>query len=342
MRAHKPHESPKAGELTSSESSLAQQDVGPAAAASLESLRAQTGVPRPRARPGGIRLHKRARSEDNRDYAGMRTRVPDDRVPWSVDWPTYEAIEFTHRVVLAQPVWADAPDPLAVPRLKTRHSHEQQPLVFRADGRPLNPYGRTGTSGRGILGKWGPNKAVDPIVVRPRPLAAGSRLVFQLVVIKRRDSGQWAIPGGMVDDGELVSQTLRREFTEEAAAVSDPVERAKLEAALDQVFGKEGELIFEGYVDDPRNTDHAWMETTATLFLLTDELGAQLPLVSGSDAQDVKWLDIDDDLLNDSSEILYADHLEYLKLAIGRIRELHEQHTSGPTPRAAEPPHFDA
>nr|CAI5854490.1 unnamed protein product [Callosobruchus analis] len=34
------------------------------------------------------------------------------------------------------------------------------------DGRPLNPEGRTGLIGRGVLGKWGPNHAADPIVTR--------------------------------------------------------------------------------------------------------------------------------------------------------------------------------
>jgi len=27
-----------------------------------------------------------------------------------------------------------------------------------------NPIGRTGMTGRGLLGKWGPNHAVDPVV----------------------------------------------------------------------------------------------------------------------------------------------------------------------------------
>lgn len=34
------------------------------------------------------------------------------------------------------------------------------------DSRPLNPEGRTGLKGRGVLGKWGPNHAADPIVTR--------------------------------------------------------------------------------------------------------------------------------------------------------------------------------
>lgn len=34
------------------------------------------------------------------------------------------------------------------------------------DGYPLNPIGRTGITGRGILGRWGPNHAADPVVTR--------------------------------------------------------------------------------------------------------------------------------------------------------------------------------
>lgn len=34
------------------------------------------------------------------------------------------------------------------------------------DKRPINPIGRTGLIGRGVLGKWGPNHAADPIVTR--------------------------------------------------------------------------------------------------------------------------------------------------------------------------------
>ena len=46
-----------------------------------------------------------------------------------------------------------------------RASHEGEYLVD-VDNRPLNIRGRTGIRGRGVLGKWGPNHAADPVVTR--------------------------------------------------------------------------------------------------------------------------------------------------------------------------------
>lgn len=37
-----------------------------------------------------------------------------------------------------------------------------------------------------------------------------------MLAIQRRDSDEWAIPGGMIDPGETVTNTLKREFIEEA------------------------------------------------------------------------------------------------------------------------------
>ena len=62
-------------------------------------------------------------------------------------------------------------------------------LSYDAFGCPLNPRGRTGMSGRGLLGKWGANHAADPIVTRFNPFA--DRPQLQMVAIRRRDTGEW-------------------------------------------------------------------------------------------------------------------------------------------------------
>ena len=74
------------------------------------------------------------------------------------------------------------------------------------NGLPLNIHGRTGLNGRGILGRFGPNHAADPIVTRWKRDAHGNvvtcdkngRKILQFVAIQRRDNNEWAIPGGEI------------------------------------------------------------------------------------------------------------------------------------------------
>lgn len=153
--------------------------------------------------------------------------------------------------------------------------------------------------------------------------AAGGKLlndktqlpVLQFVAIARRDSGEWAIPGGMVDPGELVSATLRREFCEEAMNSLSLGKEAhcKLESSLETFFSR-GTEVYRGYVDDPRNTDNAWMETVAYHF--HDDTGTvvgQFSLEAGDDAAKVRWTDIGGDLC------LYASHSDLLRLVVQRL-----------------------
>lgn len=258
---------------------------------------------------GGYTVHVNARGPH--PQLPDRLWVSDELVPWSKDWPEYEPSPFTAHVVHAQNRvvrpggWADPPEAQhdAID-WDSRMSFEGQ-YVFDEQSRPKNPRGRTGMSERGVLGKWGANHAADPIVTRFDPTNGQ----LQMVAIRRRDTGAWAIPGGMVDDGEVVSVTVRREFTEEAGNLSDP-EDQKLFAELTERLFVSGQVIYRGYVDDPRNTDNAWMETTAYHFHCSDELARFLPLHAGDDAAAVTWLDVDES--NENYSNLYASHKEWV------------------------------
>ena len=57
-------------------------------------------------------------------------------------------------------------------------------------------------SGRGLLGHWGPNHAGDPVVTRWAKDQKGNQAkVLEIILITRKDSGELALPGGMVDAG---------------------------------------------------------------------------------------------------------------------------------------------
>lgn len=139
---------------------------------------------------------------------------------------------------------------------------------------------------------------------------------MQFCAIQRRDNGQWAIPGGMVDAGEQVTETLRREFLEEAlnSLESSEKEYQKNKTMIEKFF-EIGETIYKGYVDDPRNTDNAWMETVAVNFHDgTGETVGKIDLKAGDDAQNVRWLDIDKSLY------LYASHSNFIENVAKKLK----------------------
>lgn len=111
----------------------------------------------------------------------------DELVPWSVPFKDYNPPEYNSQSLQGKP-YADPPIGKS-PRLKlemhpvgvvgasgfmpkwnvldskiNRVSFEGEYQIV--EGRPLNPRGRTGLRGRGVLGRWGPNHAADPIVTR--------------------------------------------------------------------------------------------------------------------------------------------------------------------------------
>lgn len=211
----------------------------------------------------------------------QRFTVPDEFVDWSTTYDDYKPT-FYESPALANKPWADPsidnkdfkPKFNDLDDNVNRVSHLG---VYQVEGKlPLNPFGRTGISGRGILGenfqnifkttathlililgRFGPNHAADPIVSTWKrdedknivKHLKTNKPVIRILCIQRGDTKEIALPGGMVDTGEEVSQTLKREFVEEA--LNGKIQ----ESELDDFFAN-GHDVYRGYVDDPRNTDN--------------------------------------------------------------------------------------
>ena len=242
-------------------------------------------------------LHVVAR-KTHTQYAVEKAKVPNELVPFRVAWEQYRPVEFTDRTVLdafAQGMrWAD-PETVSVQDLANRKTYENDGDV-RIDPvskRPLNPHGRTGMTGRGLLGRWGPNMANDLIIIWTHGGKA------QMVSIKRKDTGEWAIPGGMRDNrpGDAWRRLLAG-----CIVPSEKASREELERLLNQMFdaadADRNSCAYRGYVDDARNTDNAWMETLAQQLECPAVLGEHL-LFTGEtqlpgNAAAVDWLDLDE------------------------------------------------
>ena len=101
------------------------------------------------------------------------------------------------------------------------------------------------------------------------------------------------------------------------AAEYEPFERSitmhtMLHSQFDRFFER-GAPIYRGYVDDPRNTDNAWVETQVRSFHdHSDAVFRNFDLKAGDDATNVAWLDVDDGLQ------LYATHKDFIHMVAQR------------------------
>ena len=233
----------------------------------------------------------------------QRQHVDESDAMWTKSLQGYAPPEYTAKVVFQhEGQWADPADIKSVQRkFVTRTRSGDIPVLFDSQGRPLNPIGRTGLCGRGLLGRWGRNQAGDALLTSLDPKSGR----LQLLVIERMDSGQKALPGGMVDEGETTAATVARELFEETGAKLD------FDVAT---------IVFTGVVDDPRNTDNAWMETTVMHKHLTADERTGMLLQAGDDAQAVHWVDINKELLSS----MYASHGDFVRLGLLNLKMIPE------------------
>ena len=67
---------------------------------------------------------------------------------------------------------------------------------------------------------------------------------------------------------------------------------AAFDEAVDSAFD-EVDLVYRGYVDDPRNTDHAWIETSAFHIHLPESLVLPVRRQTADADERVAWITVD-------------------------------------------------
>ena len=174
-----------------------------------------------------------------------------------------------------------------------------QGLRLDVNGHPLHPWLSDMISnpdigvvtGKGAYWRWGPNQTVDPIVIKNG----------HVLLIKRKDTGNWALPGGFIDKDESSTNAATREVLEETGIV---LSKSNLTIP-----------VYKGPVADIRITANAWPETIALLFIL--ENTRQLTKPKGADdAAEAAWIPLEVALLEDR---FFGSHHYLLQKAVGMI-----------------------
>ncbi|GFT25672.1 ADP-ribose pyrophosphatase, mitochondrial [Nephila pilipes] len=253
-------------------------------------------------------------------YPVRRFPVKNHEVSWSEPFPEYEPPNYSAPhlknassadpdIFKAKFKWNEVDHGI------NRRSYDQGKIIKYdvVNGFPLNPKGRTGLTGRGLLDRWGPNHAVDAIVTRSTMMETSVKQVsvksgdpiLQCVLTLRHDCTRWAFPLGFVNQKETCSSAVLRILSEEAINIENQCE--EVQKTLKDFF-KCKKQVYKGYVDDKRNTDNAWIETTAINF--HDENGLyteNIELEPSDNSFDVQWIDME------YSCIFYIPHYEIIR-----------------------------
>ncbi|XP_075686020.1 transient receptor potential cation channel subfamily M member 2 isoform X1 [Rhinoderma darwinii] len=258
--------------------------------------------------------HVNARNIHYPDSNVVRFPVPDEKVPWEVKFSIYNPSFYTaiKKDKQFQDPYTDSLETLQKINYNTydgtinRQSYCATYVV--QDGLPLNPVGRTGLRGRGSLCWFGPNHAIYPIITQWKRNKDGSisrkksKKMLEILAIKHISSENWALPGGSLEPGETLPRKLKR------------ILKYKFLEKFQQLLNESIE-VYKGYVDDPRNTDNAWIETTA-LSLHFEKQDDPLLLELNQNIQthekdiSIRWQVVDQKIP------LYANHKDILQKAV--------------------------
>lgn len=261
----------------------------------------------------------------------QRALILPQQVNWSIEVKNYHPVEHSDPLSLKDAPWNDSntsledidfDDPKRKSQFQSvlwgKYPYDNEPKIL-----PLNPIGRTGICGRGRLGKWGANAAINLITFRIKRNADGHRQytpkgspVVEFLMVKRSDCKKWAIPGGFLRDEDwntdlrcVAIQKTMQETTanRQGAAVSI------------------NDVVFNGvsFVDDPRNTDNSWVESRVYAYYLKGNNGephanafANCAISSAKNKNIIKaqWL------VYNPSELYFADHESRLIKTIKWLR----------------------
>ncbi|KAG8432778.1 hypothetical protein GDO86_017135 [Hymenochirus boettgeri] len=254
-----------------------------------------------------MQIHVNARNICYPDSNIIRFPVPDEKVPWEEEFriynPPFHAAPKKNKV-LYDPLTQSLESLLKINYNTVDGNINRKSFCITydvKDGLPLNPNGRTGLKGRGCLCWFGPNHSMHIVITVWKINKDGSicrkrsKKMFETLVIKQKHSDHWALLGGSMDPGETLPLKLRKIF------------KCDFLTTFEDMLNK-GIEVYKGYVDDPRNTDNAWIETTAISLHFENPDDLQLCALK----QEIlfRWKTVEQKIP------LYANHKDILQKAV--------------------------
>jgi 8-oxo-dGTP pyrophosphatase MutT (NUDIX family) len=177
------------------------------------------------------------------------------------------------------------------------------PEGYRLDSRgvPVHPYydillEEGAVIGPGFYWNYGPNPSASAIIFG---IHEGK---LNVIAIKKRNSEEFLLPGGMVDTGETPLQTALREAREETHFNSEEVDQYLLPARC---------------LASGRTTLNAWEETQAGLYIPKASSISDFVLSPDDDAREAYWIPLNTKTLNG----FFLGHANDIRTGIRKYEE---------------------
>ncbi|WAQ99063.1 TMP2L-like protein, partial [Mya arenaria] len=157
---------------------------------------------------------------------------------------------------------------------------DNKPLRYTLDqlNIPLNPMGRTGMRGKGILWRWGPNHVIKAVFTRWRKKKSMDRSASSFMHVEGKrvlefltiQADGLTLPGVFPEGGSVArsdkfeQRDMIKFFSRYATSNSELSLGNLVTFTVGEITddkekqGYSAELLYKGYLDDPRNTDNAW------------------------------------------------------------------------------------
>jgi ADP-ribose pyrophosphatase len=224
-------------------------------------------------------FHLKIRGERPKSYP-PRFRISIDQANWKIEVPDYHPPYHVDDTVLKNDItankdgWVDPEDDWRI-----RGLFKDDQSIFKDNtGKPINPHGRTGIAGRGMLGHWGPNPYVIPIITK-----SNSETDELEILIHESDD----------------EYTLLEDFVSSNRTFEEATKHLLKKKYNLGVNATEYLLVYDGYLYDFRQTDNAWIVAQSYSLHLNSNISYDLPDSVGS--YNVRWKSFNPELINEFS-----------------------------------------
>ncbi|CAF4103900.1 unnamed protein product [Rotaria magnacalcarata] len=239
----------------------------------------------------------------------QRQQITGDQVPWTINLPNYNPPHYTNsslpnstneidpEVISSRFMWNTFDTNYNIDR---RTANPIGSYVIDTKGYPLNPLGRTGLCGRGDLKRWAVNYQTHLVIMCSTNEIKSGKEIFQYIMKKPKNDDYYRLPSTSTTGANMsaIEKTLKP-FLLNIYQTWNNLDSNRNEMKINEII-EHLTFVSTAYVDDPKNTDNAWLETSICCYIQTDlsknissnpaiDLNRLFPVLSSNEKTSYTW-----------------------------------------------------